>query len=283
LDHQRQCSDLCFPETGSEQMARRTGSEILPLEKYVTEIKTGRHPEPLSKRILDVFLASVLLVLASPVMLLVALLVRLTSCGPALYNQVRLGRSGKPFRIYKFRTMWHNCEKHSGAQWSRPGDSRITPVGRILRLSHLDELPQLFNVLLGHMSLVGPRPERPEFVPLLTQSIPNYTNRLAVRPGVTGLAQVQLPADTDLESVRRKLIYDLWYIENRSLWLDIRLIACTAFKMLLIPERHLCRIFLIPGRDQVESAPVQTTVTSNGVLPAPTTHGLPELQLEAMR
>jgi lipopolysaccharide/colanic/teichoic acid biosynthesis glycosyltransferase len=207
-----------------------------------------------TKRLLDCLLAAILLVFTLPIMLIVALLVRLTSWGPAIYSQTRSGRNGKPFRIYKFRTMWHNCEKRSGACWSMPGDPRITPVGRILRITHLDELPQLFNVLLGQMSLVGPRPERPEFLPQLAQSIPGYMDRLLVRPGVTGLAQVQLPADTDLDSVRRKLTYDLWYIRNRTLWLDLRLIACTAMKVLLVPEHLSCRWFGIPGAAVVESA-----------------------------
>jgi lipopolysaccharide/colanic/teichoic acid biosynthesis glycosyltransferase len=196
---------------------------------------------------LDLLSAAVLFVLTFPVMFLVAALVRLTSRGPAFYSQTRVGLDGKPFRIYKFRTMRHNCEKDTGAQWSRPGDSRITWLGRILRVTHLDELPQLFNVLLGHMSLVGPRPERPEFVPQLAAAIPGYADRLRVRPGVTGLAQVYLPADTDLASVQRKLAYDRWYIENRTLWLDIRLIACTALKVFCLPMGVCCRLFRIPN------------------------------------
>lgn len=234
---------------------------------------------------LDVVIATGLLLITGPIMLLVALAVRLTSHGPAIYSQVRLGRHGRPFRIYKFRTMWHNCERHSGACWSLPGDSRVTPVGRFLRLSHLDELPQLFNVILGQMSLVGPRPERPEFVPQLKEAIPHYESRLQIRPGVTGLAQVQLPADTDLNSVRRKLTYDLWYIQHRSLWLDVRLIACTAFKVFLIPERYLCRIFFIPGKDRVESAisiPLTAEANPDAVVVPPKPRSRPELQLEAI-
>src|SRR5207253_4196733 len=142
---------------------------------------------------------------------------------PVFYSQIRLGRGGKPFAIYKIRTMTHNCEKVSGAQWSTPGDARITPVGRFLRKTHLDELPQLWNVLRADMSLVGPRPERPEFVPKLEHALPRYRDRLAVRPGVSGLAQVQLPPDTDLASVRRKLAHDLFYVERMSFWLDLRI------------------------------------------------------------
>jgi lipopolysaccharide/colanic/teichoic acid biosynthesis glycosyltransferase len=145
-----------------------------------------------------------------------------------------------------------------GAQWARPGDSRVTRVGRFLRVSHLDELPQLVNVLLGHMSLVGPRPERPEFVPPLAAAIPGYADRLLVRPGVTGLAQLYLPADTDLDSVRRKLVYDRWYIDNRSLWLDVRVIGCTALKVLLLPMATCCRLFRLPdpGRQRSAAEPV---------------------------
>ena len=132
-------------------------------------------------------------------------------------------RDGRPFTLFKIRTMAHDCEKASGARWSTPGDPRITRVGAFLRKTHLDELPQLWNVLRGDMSLVGPRPERPEFTPLLEQVVPHYRDRLAVRPGVTGLAQVQLPADTDLDSVRRKLAYDLYYIRHLNGWLDLRL------------------------------------------------------------
>jgi lipopolysaccharide/colanic/teichoic acid biosynthesis glycosyltransferase len=180
--------------------------------------------------------------------------VRLTSRGPAFYAQTRLGRNGVPFRIFKVRTMQHNCERASGAQWSRPGDPRVTLIGQFLRRTHLDELPQLWNVLRGDMSLVGPRPERPEFIPSLRQAIPHYCDRLLVKPGVTGLAQVQLPADTDLNSVRRKLAYDLFYIQRINLWLDLRLIACTAVHMLGVPYHVLCWLFRMPSLDAVEHA-----------------------------
>ena len=140
-------------------------------------------------------------------MAVAAIVVKLTSRGPAFYTQIRLGQDGRAYAIYKLRTMTHDCEKLSGPQWSKKGDCRVTAVGRLLRRSHLDELPQLWNVLRGEMSLIGPRPERPEFVPRLERSLPHYRARLHVRPGVTGLAQVQLPPDTDLGSVRRKLAY----------------------------------------------------------------------------
>ena len=174
--------------------------------------------------------------------------------GPVFYVQTRVGRHGRPFTLVKIRTMVHDCEKSSGAQWSRPGDSRITRVGAFLRKTHLDELPQLWNVLRGDMGLVGPRPERPEFVPTLERAVPHYRDRLAVRPGVTGLAQTQLPADTDLESVRRKLAYDLYYIRHLNWWLDFRLVACTALRMFGVPFHMLGWWFVLPKRDSVERA-----------------------------
>jgi len=194
------------------------------------------------KAVIDSVCAVVLLVLAAPVLLLVVLLVKATSPGPALYSQTRLGRNGRPYRILKIRTMYHNCERHSGPRWSTPGDPRVTRVGRFLRRSHLDELPQLWNVLKGEMSLVGPRPERPEFVKLLECAVPHYHDRLQVRPGVTGLAQVMLPADTDLASVRKKLAYDLCYVRHQSFWLDLRIVICTAFNLIGVELSGVLRL-----------------------------------------
>jgi lipopolysaccharide/colanic/teichoic acid biosynthesis glycosyltransferase len=177
----------------------------------------------------EFLLALVLLLFASPLILLILVLVKLSSRGPAIYSQRRIGLGGRPFTIYKIRTMYEDSER-DGPTWSVPGDPRVTPIGSVLRLTHLDELPQLINVLMGEMSLVGPRPERPEFVEQLERDLPGYRRRLAVRPGVTGLAQVQQPPDTDLDSVRRKLNYDLCYVERIGPWLDARLIAGTALK-----------------------------------------------------
>jgi lipopolysaccharide/colanic/teichoic acid biosynthesis glycosyltransferase len=212
------------------------------------------------KGVADFLLAVVLLILAAPVILVCGLLVRLTSPGPALYTQVRLGQRGRPFRIFKLRTMRTDSETVGGAQWSRPGDPRVTFIGRLLRRTHLDELPQLWNVLKGDMSLVGPRPERPEFVPGLEQALPGYRNRLLVKPGVTGLAQVQLPPDTDVHSVRRKLAYDLHYLARIGVWLDLRLILCTAFHMLGVPYATLGRLFLLPRPES--TPPLQSAVAS---------------------
>jgi lipopolysaccharide/colanic/teichoic acid biosynthesis glycosyltransferase len=208
-----------------------------------------------AKAALDWTFGLVLLVLFAPVIGTAAALVRLTSAGPAFYTQVRVGRGGRTFRIYKLRTMYHDCERVSGARWSQPGDRRVTRVGAILRATHIDELPQLINVLRGEMSLVGPRPERPEFIPMLAEAIPYYTDRLQVRPGVTGLAQLRQSADTDLESVRRKLAYDLHYIAVIGPWLDLRLTACTALKMFGLPLSGVLRLAGVPGSADLTPRP----------------------------
>lgn len=179
------------------------------------------------KRVADIAAAVCLLLLSAPILLMACLLVKLTSRGPVLYSQTRVGRGGRPFTIWKIRSMYHNCEQASGIQWSKKGDSRVTPIGRFLRRSHIDELPQLWNILKGDMSLIGPRPERPEFVPQLEAAIPRYRERLLVLPGVTGLAQVHLGPDTDLSSVERKLAFDLYYIKNLTFWGDLRIVLAT--------------------------------------------------------
>ena len=211
------------------------------------------------KRGIDLALALVLLVFALPVIAAGWVIVRATSPGAGFYTQTRVGRGGRHFRIIKLRTMAFNCEcTHGGAKWSTPGDSRITAVGRVLRKTHLDELPQLFNVVLGDMSLVGPRPERPEFVGPLSISIPEYTTRLAVRPGVTGLAQIQLPADTDIESVRSKIVLDREYIKTRCLWVDARLLAGTVFYLAGFSYARVKRVFALPN-PLMDDCPAMTT------------------------
>ena len=175
--------------------------------------------------------AAFLLVLALPFIAVLALIIRLTSRGSAIYRQVRAGKLGRPFLMYKLRTMTLDAEAAIGAAWCSTEDSRLTPVGRWMRAHHLDELPQLVNVVLGHMDLFGPRPERPEFVRVLRSKIPNYERRMDVLPGITGLAQIALPPDTDLVSVRRKLRMDLEYIRCASLSLDSRTFACTLLRL----------------------------------------------------
>jgi lipopolysaccharide/colanic/teichoic acid biosynthesis glycosyltransferase len=206
------------------------------------------------KYALDFVLALLLCVPALPLVVVAALLVKLTSRGPAFYTQTRVGENGRLFTIWKLRSMIHNCESLTGPRWSMPGDPRVTLIGVLLRTSHLDELPQLLNVLRGEMSLIGPRPERPEFVPELERELPGYWQRLTIRPGVTGLAQVQLPPDSDLTSVRRKLAHDLYYIRHLSPWLDIRLLVCTAVYTLGLPFGVTGKLLGIPDGPAVEEA-----------------------------
>lgn len=213
--------------------------------------------QEVSKRVLDVFLVLAVGAVALPLSMVLAVLVKLSSRGPAIYSQVRVGRGGRRFSIHKFRTMFEDCERLSGPVWSTDDDPRVTPVGRWLRRTHLDELPQLWNILTGDMSLVGPRPERPEFVVELRKALPRYAERLDAPPGLTGLAQVNLPPDVDHESVRRKLAFDLYYVEHRGFWLDLRILAATA--LLSLGVQTPTRAWLLglrPGRlAQVASGP----------------------------
>jgi lipopolysaccharide/colanic/teichoic acid biosynthesis glycosyltransferase len=172
-----------------------------------------------------------LLVIASPLIAVLVVLVRCTSSGPGLYRQTRIGKHGQEFDIYKIRTMYLNAESVSGPVWCVSGDSRITPIGKILRFLHLDELPQLINVARGEMDLIGPRPERPSFVEWLAHEIPDYRERLRVLPGVTGLAQINLPPDKTIDCVRKKLAIDCYYLQVADLGLDLRILACTLLRM----------------------------------------------------
>jgi Undecaprenyl-phosphate glucose phosphotransferase len=192
------------------------------------------HESPLAgvqgliKRGLDIFGAIAALILFSPVMLITALLVKLSSSGPVFYSQERMGIDGKTFRMFKFRSMPVNAESASGAVFATAGDNRATPVGKMLRRTSLDELPQFFNVLIGDMSLVGPRPERPVFVNDFRRSIPGYFLRHKVKSGITGWAQVNgWRGDTSIE---KRIECDLYYIQNWSFWLDLRIIALTVIK-----------------------------------------------------
>jgi lipopolysaccharide/colanic/teichoic acid biosynthesis glycosyltransferase len=184
-------------------------------------------------------LAAVMLVPGLPLIALLVLMVRITSRGPGIYKQARVGKDGRTFMMYKVRTMRQDAEAATGPMWTQEDDPRVTRLGRVLRNLHLDELPQLFNVLRGDMSLVGPRPERPQFVCVLAQAIPGYLNRLAVRPGITGLAQINLPADTDLACVQRKLVLDSEYVQSADLLLDTRVIVYSFLRIFKVPERWL--------------------------------------------
>lgn len=187
-----------------------------------------------AKRVLDVTAATVLLVITAPLIALTALAVRLTSSGPVLYHQPRVGLHGRIFIVHKFRSMREDAEAATGAVWaSKEGDPRVTSIGRLLRRSRLDELPQLWNVLKGDMSFVGPRPERPEFVSELTREIPYYGQRHIVRPGVTGWAQVRYSYGASVEDALQKLQYDLFYIKNLSIAFDLFIILNTVKTVLL--------------------------------------------------
>ncbi len=181
-------------------------------------------------RAFDLIISFAVLVLTLPLMLLAALFIWLESGfrGPVLYRQTRVGRNGKLFRILKFRSMSIDAEQYGGARWAVPGDSRITVVGKLLRISRIDELPQIINVLKGDMSFVGPRPERPEFVDELVDEVPFYDLRHRVNPGITGWAQICYPYGASREDAKGKLEYDLYYIKNYSLFLDLTILIQTA-------------------------------------------------------
>jgi lipopolysaccharide/colanic/teichoic acid biosynthesis glycosyltransferase len=172
----------------------------------------------------DRILAGLLLGLSLPLLCIAGSLVKFSSSGPILYRQRRVGRGGKAFILYKLRTMIDNAEAQTGPVLARPDDARVTPIGRFLRATRIDEIPQLLNILNGTMSMVGPRPERPEFVSEFQRTIPGYTERFQVKPGLTGLAQVNGEYHTTPEY---KLKYDLAYIYNYSLWLDVRVLTET--------------------------------------------------------
>lgn len=196
------------------------------------ELGEGTFYARLVKPVFDWLAALVLLILLSPLMFMAMLAVRVTSRGPAIYSQARMGLNGRVFKMHKIRTMLHDCEKDTGPVWSTGDDPRRTPVGRFLRKTHLDELPQLWNVLAGQMSLVGPRPERPEIVAEIEGEIEGYRDRLAVRPGITGLAQIFLPPDESVDCVRAKQAYDVHYIRNIGFLLDLKILLGTFLGML---------------------------------------------------
>jgi exopolysaccharide biosynthesis polyprenyl glycosylphosphotransferase len=184
------------------------GFRITPLKKKL-------------KRTCDVIAAAIGLILASPIFPLLALLIKSDSPGPVFLRQMRMGEREKPFALYKFRTMRQNAENETGAVWARKHDARITRTGGFLRKTRLDEIPQLYNVLKGDMSLIGPRPERPEFVDTLKEAIPYYSERHFVKPGVTGWAQISYPYGASVEDAIEKLRYDLFYIKHMSLFFDL--------------------------------------------------------------
>ena len=195
-------------------------------------------PEPMPlwekavKRLMDVTISVVVLIGLAPFLLLVALFIRLGSPGPVIFRQERIGRNCKPFVMNKFRTMVQDAERKTGPMWAKKNDPRITKVGYWLRKLRIDELPQLYNVIRGQMSLVGPRPERQHFVEQFKDQIPLYMRRLRVRPGITGWAQVKWKYDASFDDVKEKTKYDLYYVENISLRMDIKIIINTLITMI---------------------------------------------------
>src|ERR1700758_3552826 len=209
-------------------LTRWNGRDPFLKERLVVELQAP-HLTPgqnLLKRVIDLALATALLILSAPLLLMTAALIRLSSNGPAIFKQARVGRGGVDYQLYKFRPMVTDAEKYTGPVLAQECDPRITPLGRILRATRLDELPQLVNVLMGDMSLIGPRPERQFFVNVFREGLPDYDLRFAVKPGITGLAQV---AGSYSTPVKQKLKLDLLYISNysvmRDIWILLRTIA----------------------------------------------------------
>lgn len=182
----------------------------------------------LVKRLSDIGLATMFLVLAAPLMTVLAALIRIDSRGPALFSQERVGKNGQPFILFKFRSMYIDAEAETGPVFATESDNRITRVGRLLRRTRLDELPQFLNVLKGDMSFIGPRPERAFFVEQFEKEIPYFSQRLIVKPGITGWAQVNYPYGDSLEDAKEKLRFDLYYIKHMSLFLDLLILLKTA-------------------------------------------------------
>jgi sugar transferase (PEP-CTERM system associated) len=218
--YERVCGRVCLRELRPSQLI------------YSGEL--GPRPQDVAyQRIINMMLAAFGLLVGLPFLLLTALAVRLSSAGPTLYRQVRVGFNGQPFTLYKFRSMRADAEAATGAVWASKDDPRITSVGRIIRRIRFDELPQLFNVIKGEMAIVGPRPERPEFVRALSEQIPYYRQRHCVRPGITGWAQINHKYGDTLEDTVTKLEYDLYYIKNMSVSLDTYIVFHTLKTMLL--------------------------------------------------
>lgn len=205
-------------------------------EVWFLENLVNRHKiYELIKEPLEITAALVLALIISPILALISLLIKMTSAGPIIYKQKRVGQYGAEFVLYKFRTMVKDAEK-GGVQWAQLKDLRTTFFGKILRHTHLDELPQLFNVVKGDISFVGPRPERPEFTKQLRETIPHYDLRHLTRPGITGWAQLNYRYGASVEDAKEKLQYDIYYIKNRSFWLDLSIVVKT-IKMFLISNK----------------------------------------------
>ena len=221
------------PTTYERVCGRVCTKELRPSQLIYSGEFGPRRRTLIYQKIANILLASIGIVVASPIILLTALAVRLSSSGPVLYRQVRVGMDGVSFTLYKFRSMRVDAEVGTGAVWAQKNDPRVTPVGALIRKLRFDELPQMLNVIKGEMSIVGPRPERPEFVMTLAERIPYYRQRHAVRPGITGWAQINYKYGDTLEDTIAKLEYDLYYIKNMSWSLDTYIIFHTVKAMLL--------------------------------------------------
>jgi sugar transferase (PEP-CTERM system associated) len=189
----------------------------------------------LMKRVLDLLASALLVTLTAPVVVLTAAAIKVSSPGPVLFRQERVGQNGRVFMLYKFRSMRTDAEAGGVPKWADANDPRVTAVGRVIRKLRIDELPQIFNVLKGDMSFVGPRPERPFFVEDLAEKVPYFRERHTVRPGITGWAQVNYPYGASVEDARQKVQYDLYYIKNFSVFLDI-LILIKTVRVVLFPS-----------------------------------------------
>lgn len=202
---------------------------------FIEKIITKRHLFNFPKRLIDLILAFIFGTISFPIGIIAAVLIKIISPGPVIYKQKRIGKNEKEFTLYKFRTMRVDAEKN-GAQWATKDDPRVTPIGRFLRRTHLDELPQLLNILKGDISFVGPRPERPEFVSQLKEKIPYYEIRHLIKPGFTGWAQINYRYGASIEDAYEKLQYDIYYLKNRSLILDILIFLKTARSLFITPK-----------------------------------------------
>jgi len=180
------------------------------------------------KRTMDLVISFVGLIFFGPIILIAGMIIKFNSPGPIFYTQERVGKNGKVFIMYKLRTMIKDAEQETGPIWAKRNDPRITSGGRLLRRYHIDELPQLFNVLKGQMSLVGPRPERPQIIERFNHHFPNYEKKLSIKPGITGYAQIRYKYDETLRDVKMKLKYELFYIQRMCLFLDLKILLATA-------------------------------------------------------
>ena len=228
----RHCRDagvrVLTEEEFNECRLQRVQCETLPRDWLATaRCSHQSRAEAILRRGFDITVALTLLLFALPIMLITAIAIRCDSPGPIFYRQLRAGQHRRPFNLCKFRSMVVDAEAGGAPRWATPGDPRATAVGRFIRLTRIDELPQLINVLCGDMSIVGPRPERPGFVEQLGAVIPHYHDRASVKPGITGWAQVNYPYGASVEDARMKLAYDLYYVRRRSLFLDLLILVAT--------------------------------------------------------